>query len=196
MPKVGMKELREQQLIEATLESVAQYGLHNATIVTISRLAGLSSGIISHYFGGKQGLVDATVKHLLSQLKVALLEHTQDKVLTHEQRLIAIIEANFSQTQRSVAATKTWLSFWAQSMHEPGLARLQHINNRRLYSNLLHSYRHILDSESAVIAAKQTAAMIDGCWLRSALSPRPEEEFSQAQALCKKFIKDLLAYNA
>lgn len=36
-----MKELREQQLIDATLESVAQYGLHNTTIVTISRLAGL-----------------------------------------------------------------------------------------------------------------------------------------------------------
>lgn len=196
MPKVGMKELREQQLIDATLESVAQYGLHNTTIVTISRLAGLSSGIISHYFGGKQGLVDATVKHLLSQLKVALLEHTHGKQLLPEQRLMAIIDANFSQTQRSVAATKTWLSFWAQSMHEPGLARLQHINNKRLYSNLLHSYRRILNDAAAIIAAKQTAAMIDGCWLRSALSPRPEEEFEQAQALCKKFIKDLLVHSA
>lgn len=109
---------------------------------------------------------------------------------------MVIIDANFSQTQRSVAATKTWLSFWAQSMHEPGLARLQHINNKRLYSNLLHSYRRILNNEAANIAAKQTAAMIDGCWLRSALSLRPEEEFVQAQALCKKFIKDLLVHSA
>lgn len=196
VPKVGMKALREQQLIQATLDSIAQYGLHHTTIITISRLAGLSSGIISHYFGGKQELVNATVKHLLSHLNIALIEHTQGKKLTPHQRLMAIIDANFSQAQRSRAATKTWLSFWAQSMHEPGLARLQHINNKRLYSNLLYSYRQLLDKPAAVIAAKQTAAMIDGCWLRSALSARYEEEFSQAQLLCHTFIKDLLKQQA
>ena len=83
-------------------------------------------------------------------------------------------------------------SFWAQSMHQPGLARLQHINSKRLYSNLLFSFRQLFSDDQAVIASKQTAAMIDGFWLRSALSPRPEEEFKQAEQLCKKFIDDLL----
>ncbi len=192
MPKVGMKPVRKQQLINATLESVAQYGLQNTTIITISRIAGLSSGIISHYFGGKQGLVEATVKHLLDQLKSALLERVNQPNLSATKRLEMIIEANFTQLQRSAPAIKTWLSFWAQSMHQPGLARLQHINSKRLYSNLLFSFRQLLTNELAVIAAKQTAAMIDGFWLRSALSPRPEEEFKQAEQLCKKFIGDLL----
>jgi len=192
MPKIGMKPLRKQQLINATLESVAQYGLQNTTIITISRIAGLSSGIISHYFGGKQELVEATVKHLLDQLKLALLERVSEPNLSATERLEMIIEANFTQLQRSAPATKTWLSFWAQSMHQPGLARLQHINSKRLYSNLLFSFRQLLTSDLAVISAQQTAAMIDGFWLRSALSPRPEEEFKQAELLCKKFINDLL----
>jgi len=80
----------------------------------------------------------------------------------------------------------------AQSMHDPGLARLQHINSKRLYSNLLFSFRQLLDEESAIIAAKQSAAMIDGFWLRSALSPRPAEEFKLAEQLCKNFIDDLI----
>ena len=192
MPKVGMKPLRKQQLIDATLESVAQYGLQHTTIITISRIAGLSSGIISHYFGGKQELVEATVKHLLEQLKTALLARVEQKDLTPAQRLEMIIEANFTQLQRSSPATKTWLSFWAQSMHQPGLARLQHINSKRLYSNLLFSFRQLLPNEKAVTASMQTAAMIDGFWLRSALSPRPEDNFMQAEQLCKKFIDDLL----
>ena len=196
MPKVGMKPIRKKQLINATLESVALYGLQNTTIITISRIAGLSSGIISHYFGGKQELVEATVKHLLEQLKLALLERVNQPHLTQPlgavERLAMIIEANFTQLQRSAPATKMWLSFWAQSMHQPGLARLQHINSKRLYSNLLFSFRQLLADDLAVIAAKQTAAMIDGFWLRSALSPRPEEEFKQAEQLCKKFINDLL----
>ena len=192
VPKVGMQPLRKQQLINATLESVAQYGLQKTTIVTISKIAGLSSGIISHYFGGKQGLIEATVKFLLEQLKIALLERVSDQTLSAPERLKMIVEANFTQLQRSIPATKTWLSFWAQSMHEPGLARLQNINSKRLYSNLYYSYKQILDTESADIAAKKTAAMIDGFWLRSALSPDPETEFKQAQVLCKNFIDDLI----
>ncbi len=187
-----MKPLRKQQLINATLASVAQYGLQNTTIITISKIAGLSSGIISHYFGGKQELVEATVKHLLEQLKLALLERVSQQHLSPAERLAMIIEANFTQLQRSAPATKMWLSFWAQSMHQPGLARLQHINSKRLYSNLLFSFRQLLTNDLAVMASKQTAAMIDGFWLRSALSPRPEEEFKQAEQLCKKFIDDLL----
>ncbi|MFT7429729.1 MAG: TetR/AcrR family bet gene transcriptional repressor [Colwellia sp.] len=192
VPKIGMKPLRKQQLIDATLDSVAQFGLQNTTIITISRIAGLSSGIISHYFGGKQQLVEATVKHLLEQLKLALLERVRGQHLEAADRLMMIIEANFTQLQRSKPATKTWLSFWAQSMHEPGLARLQNINSKRLHSNLLFSFRQLLNDDLALIATKQAAAMIDGFWLRSALSPSPEEEFRQAEQFCKKFIVDLL----
>ena len=192
MPKVGVKLLRKQQLINATLASVAQYGLPNTTIMTISRIAGLSSGIISHYFGGKQGLVEATVRYLLEQLKVSLHQRVIQQQLSPIERLNRIIETNFTQLQRSMPATKTWLSFWAQSMHDPSLARLQHINSKRLHSNLLFSFRQLLPHNSALTATKQMAAMIDGFWLRSALSAKPAEEFKQAEHLCKKFITDLV----
>ena len=192
MPKVGIKPLRQKQLIDATLESIAQFGLQKTTIITISKIAGLSTGIISHYFGGKQELVSATVKHLFEQLKVALLERISEKNLDAQQRLHLIVEANFTSFQRSIPATKTWVSFWAQSMHEPELARLQNINSKRLYSNLLFSFRQLLNKELAQTAAMQTAAMIDGFWLRSALSTEPEQEFKQAEQLCKKFIDDLI----
>ncbi|WP_076418947.1 transcriptional regulator BetI [Colwellia sp. UCD-KL20] len=188
MPKVGMKPVRKQQLIDATLESIGEYGLQSTTIVTISRIAGLSSGIISHYFGGKQGLIEATIMHLLEQLKLALLERISSQQLSATERLKIIIEANFTPFQRSTPAIKTWLSFWTESMHDPKLKRLQHINSKRLYSNLLFSFRQLLDENSAKKAAKQTAAMIDGFWLRCALSPKPDEEFKQAEQLCKSFI--------
>ena len=71
----------------ATLDSVAQYGLQKTTIITISRIAGLSSGIISHYFGDKQGLIEATVKYLLQQLKLALLERVSQPSLSAADRL-------------------------------------------------------------------------------------------------------------
>ena len=193
MPRPAMKEVRQQQLIDATLMSVEQHGLQHTTINTISKLAGMSSGIISHYFGGKQGLIEAALKYLLDQLKQALLIKTLDKTYRQLHRLSMIVEANFTELQRSSAATKTWLSFWSQAMHDPGLARLQHINSQRLYSNLLYSFKKLLPYSAAIDAAKQTAAVIDGFWLRSALSATPEEDFKQAQILSKAFINTVIA---
>ncbi len=189
MPRPPMKNVRQQQLIEATLASVEQFGLQHTTINTISRLAGMSSGLISHYFGGKQELIMATQRYLINGLKQALLSRTLNQQLSPETRLEMIVEANFTELQRSRPATKTWLSFWSQAMHEPELARLQNINSQRLHSNLLYSYKQLLPSQEAAAAAEQTAAMIDGFWLRSALSPEPQAAFQQAQVLCKAFIK-------
>lgn len=193
MPRPSMKVARKQQLIEATLVSVEQHGLHQTTINTISGLAGLSSGLISHYFGGKQELIEATQRYLLDQLKQALLSRTSAQALPPLERLYAIVETNFSELQRSRPVTKTWLSFWSQAMHEPGLARLQHINSQRLHSNLLFSFKKLLPPAQAITTAKQTAAMIDGFWLRSALNPDPAREFEQAQILCKAFIEAMIA---
>lgn len=193
MSRPPMKQLRQQQLIDATLVSVERHGLQHTTINTISGIAGMSSGIISHYFGGKQGLIEATLRYLLDELKQALLVRTSGKTLSPAIRLSMIVEANFTELQRSKAVAKTWLSFWAQALHDPGLARLQHINNQRLYSNLLFSFKQLFSATAAINAAKQTAAMIDGFWLRSALSATPEQDFKQAQILSKAFIKALIA---
>jgi TetR/AcrR family transcriptional repressor of bet genes len=193
MARPVMKEVRQQQLVEATLISVERHGLQHTTINTISAIAGMSSGIISHYFGGKQGLIEATLRTLLEELKQSLLIRVSGKTLSATDRLFMIIEANFTEFQRSNSVTKTWLSFWSQAMHDPGLARLQHINNQRLYRNLLFSYKQLIPHSDAINAAQQTAAMIDGFWLRSALSTSPEEDFKQAQILSKAFITTVIA---
>ena len=96
MPRPPMKHVRQQQLIDATLISVERHGLQHSTINTISAIAGMSSGIISHYFGGKQGLIEGTFKYLLNELKHALLIRTSGKTLTPITRLFMIVEANFT----------------------------------------------------------------------------------------------------
>lgn len=192
MPKVGIKDTRKQQLIQASLQSIADLGLQNTTILTISRRAGMSSGIISHYFGGKQGLIEAALRYLLEQLGKELRARIQNTDGSPEQRLSCVIEANFTDFQRSDLAAKTWLSFWARSMHEPGLKRLQQINNARLYSNLRFSFAQRLEPQAATEAARQTAAMIDGFWLRSALSLDPQEGFAAGEQLCKRFALNAL----
>ena len=171
MPKVGMQPIRRSQLIPATLEAVDQVGMGDASIALIARLAGVSNGIISHYFQDKNGLLEATMRHLLSALSKAVRERRaalyDDSPRAH---LRAIVEGNFDDSQVNGPAMKTWLAFWATSMHQPALRRLQRVNDHRLYSNLCYQFRRQLSADDARAAARGLAALIDGLWLRGALT--------------------------
>ncbi|MEC8226755.1 MAG: transcriptional regulator BetI [Pseudomonadota bacterium] len=191
MPKVGMEPVRRQQLIDATIESVAELGLQGTTINSISKKAGLSSGIISHYFGGKQGLIEATVRYLLTSLKQALMNQVTPQS-SPEQRLMFIVEANFSRIQQQSNNTKTWLSFWAHSMHDAQLHRLQNVNSKRLFSNLLSSFKQLMSDSDANLAAELSAAMIDGLWLRAVLSKSDQDQFENCERLAKDYIRSLI----
>ncbi len=171
MPKVGMQPIRRSQLIAATLQAVDEVGMSDASIAYIARLAGVSNGIISHYFQDKNGLLEATMRHLMRALSQAVRARRaalqDDSPRAHLQ---AIIDSNFDASQVNAPAMKTWLAFWASSMHQPALRRLQRINDLRLYSNLCGQFRRALPLSQARAAARGLAALIDGLWLRGALS--------------------------
>ncbi|WP_413403171.1 transcriptional regulator BetI [Pseudoalteromonas sp. KJ71-7] len=186
-----MEPVRRQQLIDATIESVAQKGLQATTINSISKNAGMSSGIISHYFGGKQGLIEATVRYLLSNLKDDLINKV-DENTTATQRLMFIVESNFALVQQRKDTTRTWLSFWAQSMHDKELHRLQNVNSKRLQSNLTVSFKQLMPLAQATLAAELTAAMIDGLWLRAVLSQSDENQFKHSESLAKNYVHSLI----
>ena len=114
MPKLGMQSIRRRQLIDATLEAINEVGMHDATIAQIARRAGVSTGIISHYFRDKNGLLEATMRDITSQLRDAVLNRLHALPQgSAEQRLQAIVGGNFDETQVSSAAMKAWLAFWA-----------------------------------------------------------------------------------
>ncbi|WLQ12390.1 transcriptional regulator BetI [Hahella aquimaris] len=191
MPKIVVEAEKKEQLIEATLKSVEAYGIQGTTINSISRYAGVSTGIISHYFGGKQALMEATVRYLLGALKESLLKELAKSTNgSPHSRLLSIVEANFSKLQVSERAAKTWMAFWAQAMHDPRLARLQRVNERRLFSNLKVSLREILPPSQVEDQAHAIAALIDGLWLRSALSSGGLSVV-QAERICKNYVSEL-----
>lgn len=111
-----------------------------------------------------------------------------------EPHIGAIIEGNFDRTQVTGPAAKTWLAFWASSMHKPMLQRLQNVNDRRLYSNLCHQFRRVMPRAEARNAAHGLAAMIDGLWLRGALS-REGLDADEARLLAHTYLDQLLAHS-
>ncbi len=178
MPKVGMPEIRKPQLVNATMAVIDRVGLHAASISLISKEAGVSTGIINHYFGGKHGLLEETMREILRQHSHSIkTQLTQLPMDAHQQRINAIIDGNFVGFQAENQVAKTWLAFWSYSMHDDQLRRLQRVNEKRLLSHLkielkaLFSKLHV-SAEQADLVAHGIASLIDGIWLRGTLNPQ------------------------
>ena len=53
----------EQRVLAAAMALIAERGSRAVSLAEVGRLAGYSSGIVSHHFGGKQQLLAAVVNH-------------------------------------------------------------------------------------------------------------------------------------
>ncbi|MFT5611085.1 MAG: TetR/AcrR family bet gene transcriptional repressor [Polaribacter sp.] len=189
MPKVGMQNIRRSQLINATFECIHRYGFTGTTIAKVSAIAGVSTGIVSHYFGDKNGLLEATMRQLLSGLGRNAIDGDEPSA-----RIVAIIKGNFNTQQITPYAVTTWLAFWAQALHVPALRRLQKINMRRLQSNLRYWLKHLMPKQEAYRVADGLAALIDGLWLRGAFLSGGIDRQNACQ-LCIDYFELQLAAN-
>ncbi|OUR68351.1 transcriptional regulator BetI [Marinomonas sp. 42_23_T18] len=171
MPKVGMPEIRKPQLIKAAIEAIDELGFAGATVSVIGKKAGVSPAIINHYFGGKNGLLEETMKSLIREFfEILDTQLTAERSSSCKQQVNAIVNTCFSQSQTTAQAMKAWIGFWASAMHTENLARLQKVYARRLNSILVVTLRQSFSIEESRHIAATLAALIDGMWLRSCLA--------------------------
>ena len=168
------EDARRRQLIEATVEAIADVGFHATTILEIAGRAGVSAGLVAFYFRDKNGLLEATLRWLAVQISTSLVA-LQHRATTPRQRIQAVIDATLGPTQFDRRTASVWLAFWGQVPVNPRFARIQRIYERRMLSNLrsgLRGHPVLARLERAEVArlAEAIAAMIDGLWLRSTLS--------------------------
>lgn len=167
MPKLGMEPIRRDALVKATIVEIGRKGSLDVTVSQIAKRAGMSSALAHHYFGSKDQMFLAAMRHILTrygtEVRAALA--TADGP---EARLRAILAASFAPGNFHDEVISAWLSFYVQAQHSPDAARLLRIYQRRLRANLLHELRPLVGA-SAENAADTLGALIDGLYIRAAL---------------------------
>lgn len=187
MPKVGMTKIRREQLIEATMDCVDLHGMNGATISRISKRAGVSNGIVHHYFHNKTDLLEGCMRFMLTHLGQGVAKRKR-LATNHTESVLAIIDGNFAEKQIERKSTKIWVSFWAEALHIEELARLQTVNMKRLYSNLTYHLKHLMPYEHAKFVASGMAALIDGIWLRGAFMENGIDA-KQSNLMCQSYLQ-------
>lgn len=166
MPKVGQEPIRRAALIKATVAEIGEAGTLDVTVSKIARRAGMSSALAHHYYGGKVQIFLAAMRHILTEYNVEV--RSALAAAPKGARLEAIIDANFAESCFRADTVSAWLNFYVMAGHEPEAARLLRVYQCRLHSNLAHAMRGRATNPEAM--ARQLAALIDGVYLRAALS--------------------------
>jgi TetR/AcrR family transcriptional repressor of bet genes len=191
MPKRGMKPIRRQQLIDAAIASIHEHGFSSATVARIARKAGVSTGIVHHYFADKNDLLAATMRAMLDILRrdaVEGMRSAKDPI----QRIYAIIHASYGDEQFGEEVFSAWLALYGNARDSAKLQRILHVYHRRLHSNLLYNLIPLIGRERADEVALGIGALIDGLWLRYALTGRPNDAESP-RALTRAYADAMIA---
>ena len=168
MPKVGMEPLRRRALIDATISAIGERGSLDVTMSEIAGRAGVSSALAHHYFGAKDELLQATMRHLLAELN-ADTRHALAAARTPRERVSAVIAVNFSDKQFQPETIAAWLAFYVEAQKSTALRRLLRIYAHRLHSNLMSGLTSLMPRPGADQTAEGIAALIDGLYIRRAL---------------------------
>lgn len=174
MPKLGMGPIRRKQLVAAVIAAIHEHGFANATVARIARSAGVSSGIVHHYFADKDELLFETMRSLLGELRRDTVAR-QREARTPRARVNAIIDASFGDGQFNEHVFSAWLALYGNARQSERLQRILALYHRRLRANLMYDLVKLMDRPRAARLAEGIGAMIDGLWLRYALTGRPND---------------------
>jgi len=168
-------EQRRREIVAAAVRCLAKGGVGAFTVSEICAEAGISHGLINHYFPSKENLLVATydtVADLLVQATRDALARTQRQP---EDKLIAIVESSFAGAIFNETNLAVWLALWGQVRTHAGLRR----KHNELYEGYRRAIARIIDQlaakrglavEGAPLALALTA-LIDGLWLEYCLNP-------------------------
>ena len=194
-PPPSTEDTRRRQLVEVTIDSLAELGFVGTTLAQIAIRAGVSTGLVAHYFGDKDGLLDAAFRSLATRVGNQVRARLR-QVGTPRGRIQAVIDANLAPEEFEQRTGTAWLAFWGQVLHVESLKRVQSVYQRRMLSNLRSSLKKLVPADEAQRLAAMIAAMIDGVWLRAALSGWREADSESARALLTAFVDGRLSQAA
>lgn len=117
--RTASREVRRQQLIDATIAVLASKGYASLTVADVARGAGLSVGIVDFHFGGKQELLAETLRFLAQDYQArwqgALAAAGSDPA----NRLKALLLNDFDPAVYTPQRLAAWIAFWGEAQGRP-----------------------------------------------------------------------------
>ena len=153
------------------------------SVRAICAYAGVSAGLLTHYFDGVDALILATYRDVGEKVAAAMERAVAEAGPDPRDRLWAYLRSNFQPPVLDPNLLATWISFWSLNKTNPAIAATHaetYGGGRERMEVLLREAAPQIPRPDARIAAIGLTAMIDGLWLELCLD---SSTFTIAEAL-------------
>lgn len=171
------EEKRRQDLIKATMDCVCDGGLQAATVRNVAARAGVSNGLIRHYFSTKDQMIQAAYRATISGMTVSAKAAVKDITDNPALQLRLFISANLSPPVVDERTLSLWASFISLIHVNKKMAEIHregYLNFRRVVEGLIINLFAEVDRPCSQQECERFAikinASIDGLWLEGCLA--------------------------
>jgi TetR/AcrR family transcriptional regulator, transcriptional repressor of bet genes len=168
-------EKRRADLVQAAIRCLSEGGMSAFKMERIAAEAGVSLGLLPHYFTSKNALLTEVYRKALYEDVIRKIGELDDKDApgSPAQRLCRIVDAIIDPEYLKPANLTVWLALWGEIVVNPDLKRA----HRTLYRSYLKSLAELIGTVAderrrtvnAVEIARNFQALIDGLFLERAL---------------------------
>ena len=183
---------RRHSLIEACARVLADKGAAGVSVRAICTEAGVSPGLLRHYFGGISEAIAETYRWTGARIDAALGEAVAAARPAPRARLLAYLTANFRPPIASPDLLASYVAFWSLTRSDTVVAavRAEVYGQFRIgLESLIRAYRP--DLPDPRLPAIALTALIDGLWLELSLGNAPFSP-EEAEALAERWLDSLL----
>jgi TetR/AcrR family transcriptional repressor of bet genes len=185
MGRVPISRIRRLELQKAAYEVALEFGWRGATIERIAQHAGVSKGIVHHYFDSKHHLLEYVTRYAHAVIAKGVAERLK-RAKTPSERVWAIVEGNFSEEIH----TPGYFRLWFETIYEISHVYFHQIFERRSLSNLRSVLKQVADVGDIDKTAYAIINCYDGFWALASIDPSLKRE--TALAMIAEYIKEVV----
>ena len=120
MPKRVDPDAARAAIARAACDAISERGIHRVRMVDIAKAAGVTTGMITNYFDGKNAIIAAALRVPFETLR----ERISARIENGETDLAELLDPAIPTTLGQQAETATWVSFWGLLAADPDLRPL------------------------------------------------------------------------
>ena len=190
--RTASKEQRQEQLILATIRSVASRGLADTTMATVSAEAGLSQGIINLHFRSKERLLVETLRYIADEYRRSWKKAVAGAGDSPARQLAALVMVDFRLPVCDRNKLAVWFAFWGESKSRPTYRQICAERDRAYRKELVQVCQSVIEEGGyaaldAETVAAGLSAMTSGLWLDMLTNPRSMSR-QDGRQICMHFL--------
>ncbi|MEZ5924650.1 MAG: TetR family transcriptional regulator C-terminal domain-containing protein [Hyphomicrobiaceae bacterium] len=186
--RVERKEATRRELIEATIEAIAEGGLADLTLARITERAAVSRGLVNFHFDSKEQLLVATLEFLTEEYRAAWRKAIDRAGPDPAAQLTAVVNNDFHPAICNRKKVAVWFAFRGESKARPTYLEVCTRADNEFERTVHGLVAELARDGGAEIDPRLVAAgmqsMVEGLWIDCLMYP---QTFKREEAMATVF---------